>query len=79
MVMSSIVFTHYKLYKFYQLHPEKIIKTACSSINKFIEFLNGSTLHLSNNPFMLLTGEAGIGEAPDAARYGDEFPGLPAG
>ena len=34
-----------------------------SSIYEFIEFLNGSTVLLSNNPFMLLTGEAGIGKS----------------
>jgi len=34
-----------------------------SSIYEFIEFLNGSNVLLSNNPFMLLTGEAGIGKS----------------
>lgn len=34
-----------------------------SSIYEFIEFLSGSTVLLSNNPFMLLTGEAGIGKS----------------
>ena len=34
-----------------------------SLIYEFIEFLNGSTALLSNNPFMLLTGEAGIGKS----------------
>lgn len=34
-----------------------------SSIYEFIEYLNGSTVLLSNNPFMLLTGEAGIGKS----------------
>lgn len=34
-----------------------------SSIYKFIEFLNSSTVLLSNIPFMLLTGEAGIGKS----------------
>lgn len=34
-----------------------------SSINKFIKFLNSTTVLLSNNPFLLLTGDAGIGKS----------------
>lgn len=34
-----------------------------SLIDEFIEFLNGTTVLLANNPFMLLTGEAGIGKS----------------
>lgn len=34
-----------------------------SSIYQFVEFLNDTTVLLSNNPFMLLTGEAGIGKS----------------
>jgi len=34
-----------------------------SSIYEFINFLNSTTVLLSNNPFMLLTGEAGIGKS----------------
>ena len=34
-----------------------------SSIYEFIDFLNSSTVLLSNNPFMLLSGEAGIGKS----------------
>lgn len=34
-----------------------------SSIYEFINFLNGLTVSLSNNPFMVLTGEAGIGKS----------------
>lgn len=34
-----------------------------SSIYEFIEFLNSTTVLLSNNPFLLLTGEAGKGKS----------------
>ncbi|MEG0915525.1 MAG: hypothetical protein RSF68_00780 [Myroides sp.] len=34
-----------------------------SSIYEFSEFLNGTTVRLSNNPFLLLIGEAGIGKS----------------
>ncbi len=34
-----------------------------SSIYDLIEFINGSTVGLSNNPFLILTGEAGIGKS----------------
>lgn len=34
-----------------------------TSIYEFINFLKGPTVLLSNNPFMLLTGEAGIGKS----------------